>query len=182
VKNRAAAPDPDRDPYELRNRAMAKANLIALCDAVVTAVNAAYNAGGSEWATAFTARRAFAELADLSGLKDGDQPLVLFFPHTDEEERIGPTQFEGEYEVMAVIYARVGAAGSSAAELKCEALMLLRDLIRDSLKGLVLSCEGLSAFQARLNRAEATPAYGMDSLIQKHCFCAAQVLTFAVNV
>ncbi len=156
-----------------------KSNLLALCDAAVAAVNDAYASSG-DWALPFTARRAFAELADLSSLKDSDQPLVLFFPHTDEEERIGQVEFEGEFEVMAVIYAKAGAPGAAATDVKCEALMRLRDEIRETFKGITLACAGLGSFQARLIKVSAVPTYGMDSLVQKHCFCSAQVLTFAV--
>jgi len=156
---------------------------VALCDAVVDAVNTAYAvAAPGDWPCSFNARRAFAQVADLDDIKAADDPLVLIIPHTDREE--GPLDWSGEYEVMCVIYARAGIPGSDAAEAACAKFMALRDILRDSLRRVQLSVTGIRTFQAILSAVNVTdtlPAYGMDSLLQKHCFCGSQVLVFMVN-
>ena len=153
-------------------------NLVALCDAAVQAVNAAYAAAPADFACAFVAERRFAELATLDNLKAADDPLVLFIPHTDSEEGAAGVAFEGEYEVLCIIYARAGAG--DAAETRCATLMALRDEIRHVLKSGPLTVTGLATFPAQCVAAEATPSFGMDSLVEKHAFCAAQTLTFRV--
>ena len=153
-------------------------NIVALCDAIVTAVNTAYAADPTAFACAFVAERRFAELATLDGLKAGDDPLVLFIPHTDSEDGAAGTGFEGDYEVMSIIYARVGVGDS--AEVQCAKLMGLRDEIRHVMRQAPLSVTGLARFPAQFIGSEATPSFGMDSLIEKHTFCAAQVLKFYV--
>lgn len=158
-------------------------NLVALADAVAAALNEAATAAPADFAVSFTAERRFAEVADMATLKTSDPPLVLVFPTGDMEERLGGgtrPSFSGTYEIDLVIYARVGVG--EAAESACEKLMLLRGQFRDFFKGIRLRVEGQKGTWAVLESVDGSPAYGMDSLTQRHCFVSAQTLSFAVPV
>lgn len=164
----------------------AQSNLVALADAIVAALNAAQPEGGpSAFAEAFTAVRRFAPIIDLASVRADDAPLVHIIPIGDDEQRQGggdKPHFMGSYQVDCVIYARAGAAGSEAAETRCEELMLLRGQIRDFFKPLRLRVVGHKGTYAVLDGVDGSPAYGQDSLITKHCFVSAQTFAWAIPV
>jgi len=160
-------------------------NLVALADAIVAALTAAQAQPAiNPFAEPFTAVRRFAPLADLSELKDSDPPLVYILPLADDEQRQGKAApaFRGDYEVACIIYARVGPAGSDAAETRVAELMTLRQQIRDLFKNGRLTVAGTTDTLAVLTGIGGNPAYAENMLIENHCFGSAQSLRFTLMV
>jgi len=159
--------------------------LVALADAVVAALN---GATAGTFTTAFTAARKFAPLIDLKDAPDltktpAVSPLVLILPGSDDEDRQGGgprASFLGDYAVDCVIYGRVGVG--DAAEALCAMLMDLRQQIRSFLGKTLVPVSGIKASAGVVAKVDGDPAYGLETLVNTHCFVSAQTFTFKVPV
>ena len=154
-----------------------KSILLALTDAMVTAINNPANG----WVTPITpARRAYAPVADLSTLTLNAPPLILLLPLADPSKRQGSYHsFEGTDSVELLIYARVASPGT-VRDTRCDLLMTLRQQLHDIFKPGKLAVPLTSG--AELLEIDSPAAYGENSLLVDSCFCSAQTLIFRVLV
>lgn len=152
------------------------ANIVALADAAVVGINAA---SAGTFNLAFTAARSYLPLTDLT--KVAESPNVLFIPFSDSETHTGGNGkvYQGEYQIYCIIYARVGAA-IPAMNSKVDALLLLRNQLRNWFKPLVFNANGMRPFQATVLDFEGDPTYWHDALLKDGLFVSEQVITFKV--
>jgi hypothetical protein len=163
--------------------------VVSLADGIVSVLAS----GMTAFDTPFTPARKLIAVQELTGVPDltvavvppspAPQPLVLLIPVSDDEERLGggtTPSFMGDYSVDCLIYARVGADGEALAAT----LMVLRQQIRDFLKGQILLLTGPRGKTTRavLERIEGSPAYDHSVLLRQHCFFSAQRFAWKVAV
>jgi hypothetical protein len=149
--------------------------LIALADAVVAAIQ-----GQPEgtFGLAFTAGRQVVPLVDLKAIGDAVRVDVVGVGLAEDRIGGGPAAvFSGDYNLDVIVTRRVGAG--TDADAKAAALLLLAQQLRDLFKRVVVT---VGARRAILSAIDADPAYGMATLIEKHCFVGLQSWTFRLLV
>ncbi|MBN2584873.1 MAG: hypothetical protein JXL80_17545 [Planctomycetes bacterium] len=157
-----------------------KSRLIALCDAVVAALNDAQPEPPAEspFVLTFEAERKVIPLTDLG--KIGDSLLLHVIPVGLMEVREPPGNlagiFAGQYELDVVVQKRLPASDSDG-NTTVPDLLLLLEQIADHFKAGQLT---IGSHRAVLTTVDAEAAYSVPCLMQKRCFLGVTTLGFKV--
>jgi hypothetical protein len=157
--------------------------LAALADVVVAAINDS----GILPVTANAAERLYAPIVDLTNLGDAMRCSVLTQPGDSEDrlDSLGVPVYNGSYSVEVTLYQRFSGAPNGAVCLAMGDLILAtREAIRTLLKvGAAIQVPNCRENSGAIYLgAEGRPAYGEATVVEKHTFVSAQVLTFQILV